>query len=92
MGLDGVEIVLEVEDAFSISVPDDEGGEVRTVSNLVDLVIRRLRDSDDPPVIDDAALRPMILENIRGIIVDQMAIDPERVTPEANLVEDLGID
>lgn len=38
MGLDSVELVMEVEKHFSISIPDKEAEKVYTVGNLVDCV------------------------------------------------------
>lgn len=42
MGLDGVEIVMSVEDRFNVSLPDYECSRVRTVADLAALVISRL--------------------------------------------------
>lgn len=42
MGLDGVELVLEVEDRFRIKLPDAECSRVRTVADLAALVISQL--------------------------------------------------
>ena len=42
MGLDTVEIVLRVEEVFSLDLPDDECGLVRTVGDLYLLVVSRL--------------------------------------------------
>ena len=42
MGLDGVELVMEVEDHFKVILPDAECAQVRTVADLGALVISRL--------------------------------------------------
>jgi len=34
MGLDSVELVMEVEDAFDVQVPDERACEMRTVRDL----------------------------------------------------------
>jgi acyl carrier protein len=44
MGLDGVEIVMEIEEAFGISIPDAEAGEIVTVGNLYDCVAKRVNE------------------------------------------------
>ncbi len=33
-----------------------------------------------------------IVDRIKGIIVDQLNVSPEEVTPEASFIEDLGAD
>jgi acyl carrier protein len=43
MGLDGVEIVMEVEEHFGVSISDDEAGGVRTVGDMVDLIEARVK-------------------------------------------------
>jgi acyl carrier protein len=42
MGLDGVELVLEAEEAFGISLPDDEMVEAVTVGKFYDAILRQL--------------------------------------------------
>ena len=42
MGMDGVEIVMDVEDHFGISIQDSEAEHVRTVGDLVSLVHARI--------------------------------------------------
>ena len=45
MGLDGVEIVMDVEDHFGITIKDEEAERVRTVNDLVALVGSRIRNA-----------------------------------------------
>lgn len=47
MGMDGVEIVMDVEDHFGISIQDSEAEQVRTVADLVALVHRRIAVAQD---------------------------------------------
>lgn len=42
MGMDSVELVLELEDQFRVELPDAECAEVRTVADLAAVVIRQL--------------------------------------------------
>lgn len=92
MGLDSVEIVMELEHEFRIRVPDDEAGRVRTIDDLVALVIRALNANDDPPVLDNAHLRAIVFEKVRDIVVRVIGADPHRVVPSARLHDDLGED
>ena len=42
MGMDGVEIVMDVEDHFGISIQDSEAGQIHAVGDLVSLVRARI--------------------------------------------------
>ena len=37
--LDTVELVMELEDAFSTSIPDDKAEQIQTVGNAVDFIV-----------------------------------------------------
>jgi acyl carrier protein len=54
MGLDGVEIILRVEDTFQIAVGDSEASEVSTVGDLCDLVLRHL--GEEASVLENGVL------------------------------------
>ena len=43
MGLDGVELILAVEETFQIHIADEEAGEVFTIGDLHELVISNSR-------------------------------------------------
>lgn len=42
MGMDGVELILAVEDSFRVQLPDEDVGRVATVGDLHELVVSRL--------------------------------------------------
>src|SRR6188768_2088303 len=42
MGLDAVDIVIEVEGHFGITIRDDEAENIRTVSDLLSIINRRI--------------------------------------------------
>ena len=42
MGLDGVEMVMELEDEFGIGIPDDEAERMQTVGQTVEFIAREL--------------------------------------------------
>ncbi len=87
MGLDIVEIVIEVEEAFDIRIPDDRAGQMTTVGDLYDLMIESKRGSlaaqDDPAAAWEA---------LKQIIVYQLGVKPEAVTVDARFVDDFGAD
>jgi hypothetical protein len=43
MGLDAVEIVLRVEETFSIDLPDDECAAIETVGDMFRAILRKLQ-------------------------------------------------
>ena len=49
--LDTVELVMELEDAFSTSIPDEQAEQIQTVGNAVDF-IASATDADCQPIAD----------------------------------------
>jgi acyl carrier protein len=42
--LDTVELVMEIEEAFSISIPDEDAQKIQLVKDATDYVVKRLND------------------------------------------------
>ena len=49
MGLDGVELVMDVEDHFGVAIQDVEAERIRTVADLTELVASRIRNAHLTP-------------------------------------------
>lgn len=82
MGLDGVELIMEVEDEFGIAILDEISTEMYTVGQLIDYVQEATRDR---------GLDPRSVKNrIRRIVADQMGLRLRDVRPEHTFVE-LGV-
>lgn len=45
MGLDTVELVMEIEDAFDISIPDDQASNMLTVGDVYEFILEKTADS-----------------------------------------------
>ena len=86
MGLDSVELVMNVEDHFGIEIPDRAAEKLLTVGDLHTFVVEELQRIGRP-----RDPREVFVE-LRELICDQLAIQPELVIPEARFVKDLGID
>src|SRR4051812_33573806 len=48
MGLDTVELVMSLEDAFGVSISDQEWARATTVGEAADLLVRELRKREGP--------------------------------------------
>lgn len=77
MGLDGVELVMEVEERFGVTLLDSETSQVRTVADLAALVVSRLpRASGGCPTAHAFYL-------IRRVLVEHARVDRGSVRPDA---------
>ncbi|MEM0983762.1 MAG: hypothetical protein AAGI17_07425 [Planctomycetota bacterium] len=86
MGLDGVELAMEVEDEFQIRLDDDVAAACRTVSDLVFVVVSELRAKGESVREHEIEFR------VREIVADQFGLRVERVRLEDHFVDDLGMD
>jgi hypothetical protein len=81
MGLDGVELILAIEDGFQIHITDEEAGGISTVGQMHDLVISKLAVQDAKRCLTSAAF----YRTRRGI-VDALGVDRRAVKPSTPLV------
>ena len=86
MGLDTVELVMAVEEEFAIGIPNAEAGKMERVGDMHAFVLRTLRQRGEPA--DDA----QVWARLREIIVEQLGVRPEEVTPTAHFIHDLRAD
>jgi acyl carrier protein len=92
MGLDSVEIVMDIEDHFGIEVTDAEAGRCARVGDLFACVIAKLEAGETTKPQPEQWTRPQVLEEIRDIIAEQAGVRRDRITLEASLTGDLRID
>jgi hypothetical protein len=81
MGLDSVELVMAVEEAFAFDIPDRDVRHLETVGQLRDYVVRRTGRSP-------SAVWPILV----GILERDFAVKPEHIGLDTRIVADLGID
>lgn len=65
MGLDGVEFIMEVEDAFQVAIPDDVASSLRTPRNLVDYLGERLAGEGERVCLEQRAFHRLRRAAIR---------------------------
>ena len=80
MGLDGVELVMDVEDRFGTSFPDAEVERMQTVGDLHNFVMARIRSQHSVACPAAAMFYP-----IRKILVDEFGLDRSLIRPSTNL-------
>jgi acyl carrier protein len=85
MGLDTVEIVLAVEEAFGLEISDATASQIFTVGELHAFLVAELTRLGRPG-IDPAN----VYEELRDIICRQLGVEPAAVLPDARFVKDLG--
>jgi len=89
MGLDSVELLLGVEEAFDIELSDDEASAIVTVGDLHNCLVRKWEAK--PKDVRRNSREPT-WQALCDVIVDQLAVGPDQVTPNARIVKDLRID
>jgi acyl carrier protein len=83
MGLDIVEMVMEVERTFGFEIPNSEAGKLRTVGDLH----RYIREH-----VPGAPQDPELWERLVDVVARESGTRRERIRPESSFVEDLRMD
>jgi hypothetical protein len=82
MGLDLVEYVMAVEEAFEIDIPDADAARLETPAMLIDYLCARLGEaSDGPPLVQTAFYW------LRRAIADELGIGRNRIRPATTIGE-----
>jgi hypothetical protein len=90
MGLDIVEMIMEVEETFDITIPDKEAERIRTVGDLFHVVLGRIPLEEGPPGQPGPVVcsTSRVFYRIRRILVDGLEVNRRRIRP-ATAVEEL---
>lgn len=103
MGLDGVEIVMLVDEEFGISIPDAEAEACRTVGQLVEAAFHNIKVLPPPSAESQrwrrARFRPTapftrdeVSLRVRKIVAEQLGLPLDDVREESRFIEDLSLD
>ena len=91
MGLEGVELVMQAEDEFGISIPDREGQQVKTAGEFYDLVRMLIRQSQTSTLRNRIDLESHLWSRIQCIVAQNgYNTRPDEVSRATRFVEDLG--
>jgi acyl carrier protein len=83
MGLDVVEIVMDFEETFNISIPDEVAEKLVTVRHAIDYISAHVDQTRWP--------REQVRTRVREIVINHLSVDPT-FSDEASFIDDLGAD
>jgi acyl carrier protein len=86
MGLDTVELVMAIEEEFSIEIASADAANLGVLGEMHAYILQALRKRGEAP--DESEL----WERLKAIVVDQLGVLSEDVVPSAHVVRDLGAD
>lgn len=86
MGLDAAELVLSLEEAFDLSIPDEDAEDLVTVGAVQDYIFSQTRERPIPPTGDE------IFERLKMVISDSLSVKPDQINRNSRFVEDFGMD
>jgi acyl carrier protein len=80
MGLDAVEMVIEVEETFGIRIEDKEAEKTLTPGQLIELILSKITVADTP-----ACMTQRAFSKVRSVLVKNFQIGRKQITPNTNL-------
>jgi acyl carrier protein len=83
MGLDVVEMVMEVEKVFGFEIPDADAGHLRTVGDLHQYIREHA-----PGAAED----PQLWERLVAVLERETGAPRKAIRAEASFIEDLRMD
>jgi acyl carrier protein len=85
MGLDGVELILEVEDQFGVEIPED-APPLKTVGEMHAFIIRQLEEKGRLAHADRRkCLSSATFHLFRRALVDEYGLNPKGIRPSSSL-------
>ena len=87
MGMDSVELFMDIEDAFGIEIPE-RAAPIKTMGRLRDLIVEQLAQRG--PLPDDKSEE--VWRILLVLVKRHTRISRDKIKPESRLVEDLGLD
>lgn len=87
MGLDTVQLVMDVEEAFDIEISNEEAENILTVGQLAECTARLVSKKSNEQITS-----AQTLPKIRDILENNFGIPKERIHKDAKIVDDLGLD
>lgn len=87
MGLETVEILMQIEEQFEIRIPTQTFyGDLLILGELHKHLVLRLKERGE--AVDDSH----VWQRLRALVAAQLGVAEDVVTPQSHLVDDLGAD
>ena len=80
MGLDGVELVMSLEEAFGIQITDEEATNCRTPRMVIDVIFSKLKTADEHVCRSQRAFY-----TIRRVLIQTFGLERKSITPDMQL-------
>lgn len=84
MGLDGVELILAIEDHFGIEIPDRDAWELTTPRKLIDYIAEKLKADSKAPA---TCLSQHAFHRLRTAIIEVTGLPRKSIQPSTKLEE-----
>jgi acyl carrier protein len=84
MGLDTVELVMEVEEAFGITIPDEDAEKIQTIGDLYRYLLAKL---DGPTLTTPGCLSAAVFYRLRRRLMELYRVERRRIRPVSSLDE-----
>ena len=94
MGLDTVELMIEVEQAFDVQIPDDRAGEMYTVGDVYDYIVEcqsNLESSSESISPGKVCLSAATFFSIRNALASEVDIKARRLRPRASVEQTIPL-
>jgi acyl carrier protein len=87
MGLEGVELVIAMENAFEISITDEEAENIYTPKDAIDLILNKVKMGDD-----QICLSQIAFHRYRQILVNDFGVIRKAVKRDTDLSKLVPVD
>jgi len=85
MGLDTVELIVNIEKRFRIDIPNNEAAELVLVQEICDSVWIKVKDRNE-------MTREEVDLVVRFLISEQTGLEMHEILPHHSITSDLGLD
>ena len=90
LGLDTVELLWTVEKTFSIKISDAAASQMRTVGDLNQYIAEQIALRTSRPGNPVNPEPSLTWDRLVPLVIEELGVQREQVTPEAEFVRDLG--